>query len=116
MNTSTAMGIAMAKDFDGIVEAIKGQRDELRAEVARAEAKCAAEYEAHRMTQCERDALTSEVERLKAERENWRVSSVCRELSTEVERLKADNARLEYIIIGTGITREIIDRQMKGDA
>jgi len=54
----------MAKDFDGIVEAIKGQRDDLRA---------------------------------------------------EVERMKADIARLEYILTGTGITREIIDKQMKGD-
>jgi uncharacterized coiled-coil DUF342 family protein len=127
----------MAKDFDGIVEAIKGQRDELRAEVKHLEfaknpiecrnghrffasvthpAKSEREWYCPSCVVKENTELRAEVERLKAERENWRVSSVCRELSAEVERLKADNERLEYIIIGTGITREIIDRQMKGDA
>jgi chromosome segregation ATPase len=35
-------------------------------------------------------------------------------LRAEVEKLKADKARLEYILIGTGITREIIDNRMNG--
>lgn len=68
--------------------ALKLQRDALREEVERAEAKCSAEYEAHKMTQAERDALRAEAEQLKSERENWRVSSVCRELRAEVERLR----------------------------
>ena len=33
----------------------------------------------------------------------------------EVELLNVDKERLEYILIGTGITREKIDKQMKGD-
>lgn len=44
----------------------------------------------------ERDELRAEVEQLKSERENWRVSSVCRELQSEVERLKADKSRLDF--------------------
>ena len=43
------------------------ERDELSAELERAEAKTAAEYEAHKITQCERDALKAEVDRLKAD-------------------------------------------------
>ena len=84
----------MAKDFDGIVEAIKGQRDELRAEV----------------------------ERLKAENVTFRNAQMCCEscddtITTEsLRELRADKARLEYILIGAGITREMIDKQMKGDA
>ena len=43
----------------------------------------------------ERDEARKEVERLKAERDNWRVSSVCRELNAELERLKAELAAMK---------------------
>lgn len=37
----------------------------------------------------ERDELRAEVEQLKSERENWRVSSVCRELQSQIQGIKA---------------------------
>lgn len=96
----------MAKDFDGIVEAIKGQRDELRAEV----------------------------ERLKAENVTFRNAQMCCEICDEtittesLRELRADNARLDWIIetcrpnIGKpdgmfykALSRELIDADMKGD-
>ena len=49
------------------------------------------------------------------ESDNARLCKTQDELRAEVERLKADKARLDYILIGTGITREVIDKQMKGD-
>jgi chromosome segregation ATPase len=49
-------------------------------------------YEALKL---QRDALRAEVNQLKAERDNWRVSSVCRELNAELERLKAELAAMK---------------------
>jgi len=66
---------------------------ELRAELDRAETKTAAEYEAHKMTQCERDALKSEVESLKVDKA--RLESHLKESGFEIfgallEATKAD--------------------------
>ncbi len=78
-------------------------RDELRAEVERAEAKTAAEYEAHKMTKCERDALKAEVERLKAENVTLRNAQMCCESCDEtvtveiLRELRADKARLDWL-------------------
>ena len=49
-------------------------------------------YEALKL---QREALRAEVNQLKAERDNWRVSSVCRELNAELERLKAELAAMK---------------------
>lgn len=96
----------------------------LRTEIERAEAKTAAEYEAHKMTKCERDALKSEVERLetlyeamkrekddyRAQRDNIRLEAdqlstelhlerfSLKEMNAEIERLKADKARMDWLI------------------
>lgn len=84
-------------------EALKLQRDELRAEIERAEAKTAAEYEAHKMTKCERDALKAEVERLKAENVTLRNGQMCCESCDEtvtveiLRELRADKARLDWL-------------------
>jgi len=79
----------------------------------------------------ERNELRAEVEKLKDERENWRVSSVCRELRAELETLKADKTRLDWLMNGGlyqlpndnhgmgdeyELSREAIDSAMKGDA
>lgn len=128
--------IILAKQRDTVIQ----DRDTLRAEVARAEAKIAAEYEAHKMTQCERDALKSEVERLNVEitAMNGIVSlaewahtcvhhtteeralvfckcPVC--ANAEVESLKADKARLESDLkeAGFAIFGAVIKDTMKGD-
>jgi len=81
-----------------------------------------------RQLERERDEARKEVERLKAERDNWRVSSVCRELNAELERLKADKARLDWLIEHgandffevlseyPSQARNAIDAAMKGDA
>lgn len=75
----------------------------------------------------ERDALRAEVNQLKAERDNWRVSSVCRELNAELERLKADKARMDWLaaldcdsplwdaLSDTTKLRSTIDAAMKGE-
>jgi len=70
----------------------------------------------------ERDEARKEVEQLKSERENWRLSSVCRELKAEVERLKwrlnhcAENiGDLVAIKFATGASDAEIDSAMKGD-
>lgn len=102
---------------------MEAERDELRAELERAEAKTAAEYEAHGMTKCERDALKSEVGRLetlyeamkrekddyRAQRDNIRLEAdqlstelhlerfSLKEMNAEIERLKADKARMDWL-------------------
>jgi len=70
----------------------------------------------------ERDEARKKVEQLKYERENWRLSSVCRELKAEVERLKwrlnhcAENiGDLVAIKFATGASDAEIDSAMKGD-
>jgi hypothetical protein len=71
------------------------ERDEARKERERAETKCAAEYEAHKMTKAERDALRAEVGRLKSACEKEFAS--VQQLNDEVEQLKADKARLDWL-------------------
>jgi len=58
----------------------------------------------------ERDALRSEVERLKSERDNWRLSSVCREKDSEIERLNKarDFQRVRFREIAMARARELL--------
>jgi chromosome segregation ATPase len=89
----------------GCVDFLKRERDEARRELERAEAKCSAEYEAHKMTQAERDALRAEVAAwaelvhdvtgqnqsspLFIKHEIERLEGVIDDMRAEVERLKA---------------------------
>ena len=71
------------REYYELANRLERERDELRAEVERLKAACEKEFASV-------EHLDLECSQLKEEREQWRMSSVCRELRAEVARLTAE--------------------------